>query len=106
MRFVAIWKFVVRPDKLEAFERAYGQAGPWTELFQRSEGFISTHLIRESESARTYLTIDTWISAATYARFRAEFASEYARLDASCAGMTEHEERIAEGTCSGNPTEA
>jgi heme-degrading monooxygenase HmoA len=89
-----IWEFIALPDKMEEFERHYSASGPWAELFRRSAGFRSTQLLRDSDNARRFLTIDRWESVASYRAMRERFAKEYDDLDRAYEAFTETERSI------------
>jgi heme-degrading monooxygenase HmoA len=88
---VRVWRFRVRPGCERDFEDTYGADGAWVQLFRAAAGFVGTELLRADDEPRTYLTIDRWISADAYQRFRAECAVDYAALDARCEAWTESE---------------
>ena len=94
---VAVWRYRVRPEKTEAFLRAYGADGVWIELFKRGAGYISTELLRDALDPALFVTIDRWESRIAYDTFRKEFAEEYLALDSLCAAYTEDEELLLEG---------
>jgi hypothetical protein len=89
-----VWAFVARTDRVEAFERAYANSGPWAQLFPKSGGFYGTTLLPDSEDACRHLTIDRWQSAAAPRQMRQQFATEYEMLDRECEAFTEDERRI------------
>jgi len=63
----------------EAFERAYGTHGEWSEFFRQSRGYIGTELLRDVELPGRYLVIDRWESADAYNAFAADQRDEYMR---------------------------
>ncbi len=97
MPYVAIWRYVVRPERTGEFCLAYGSDGIWCRLFRRADGYVSTQLVRDAAEPDAFLTIDTWSSREAYAAFRARFAAEYEATDRLCGELTLREERIAEG---------
>lgn len=92
-RFVRIWRFRVRPDKIGEFLDAYGPAGAWAQLFRRARGFRGTELY-QSTDASLYVTIDRWDDAADWQAFLDRWREEYASLDRACEGLTESEEDL------------
>ena len=38
LMFIAIWKYVVDPQFLKAFEKLYGPSGAWVQLFKTGDG--------------------------------------------------------------------
>lgn len=93
---VVIWAFRVRPDRVAAFERAYGPAGAWVQLFETDPDYHGTELLRDLTAPDRYLTIDRWRSGTAPAAFREREAVRYAALDAECASLTVHEELVGE----------
>ncbi len=89
-----IWEFVVRMEKVKEFERHYAVTGPWADLFCKSAGYRGTILLRDTENARRYLTIDRWDTAAAQRAMRERFAAQYDELDRACEGFTKSERRI------------
>lgn len=94
MNCTVIWEFAVEDSNREAFERAYGPAGPWAQLFAEHDGFIETRLLRAKESAGTYQTIDRWTSREAYAEFKREFASRYDDVDEEVGNLSRRETYI------------
>ncbi|HEX6614059.1 MAG TPA: antibiotic biosynthesis monooxygenase [Rhodanobacteraceae bacterium] len=76
-----VWRFRVKPEAIEAFERAYGPRGDWAQLFAQAEGFAGTELLKLESQAGLYLTIDRWDSTEQFERAKANMATEYAELD-------------------------
>ncbi|HEY0701966.1 MAG TPA: antibiotic biosynthesis monooxygenase, partial [Candidatus Acidoferrales bacterium] len=92
--FLVVWEFVVRSEKIAAFENLYGPVGSWATLFRKCSGFVSTSLLRDSENLQHYLTIDRWDSPAHHAGMHQQFAAEYAALDQACEKLTESEKLV------------
>ena len=91
-----VWEFRVRPGREEEFERRCGAHGDWVRLFQQSEGFVGTVLLRDRATPRRYLVTDTWRDAAAHRAFKAIHADAYAALDLDCAALTEDERCLGE----------
>lgn len=91
-----VWSYDVKPEQAKSFERVYGPAGDWAQLFERAPGFVGTELRRESDRADHYITIDRWLTRADYQRFKDAFRTEYERLDARCGRMTESERKVGD----------
>lgn len=98
MSYIVIWEFQVRPGKEAEFERVYGPAGAWAQLFRRGEGYLRTELLRDREVWGRYLVLDYWDSAAHYDAFRAAHAADYSELDQRCEALTLRETRIGNFT--------
>ena len=92
--YTILWEFRVPPERCARFEAAYGADGPWAQLFARSDGFVGVELLRGTESAGRYLTVDRWRSRAHFAAFKNAFAKEYAALDQELEGLADSETRI------------
>ena len=92
--FVILWRFVVRPEVVDVFLQHYSDTGSWAQLFRRSPLFLGTDLIRSSDDATTFVTIDRWHSREAFEDFQREHGAEYARLDGLCEGLTLREELL------------
>ena len=98
--YVIVWKFQVAAEHEAAFENAYGPGGDWARLFERSNDFQGTELLRavvedeedaeeddveedveEAQSSRDYFTIDRWKSCDAYIAFNDRYAREYEEMD-------------------------
>ena len=88
---VTIWEFRVKRGREAEFERAYGPTGEWARFFERAEGYLGTELLRDAKNRQRYVTIDRWISQATYEAFRRRWAGEYDAIDERCEALTEYE---------------
>lgn len=87
-----LWSYDVRPEALQAFERAYRPDGAWAALFRRSAGYLGTELLRGPGGA--FLTVDRWRSQADFHAFMAEHGAEYEALDRATEGWTSEERRL------------
>lgn len=94
--YVYVWEFQVAGAQRAAFERIYGADGDWVALFRRGEGYLGTSLLRDREVPGRYLTVDRWRDEAAYRAFRADFETDYRRLDAVCEGLTIAERPLGE----------
>jgi heme-degrading monooxygenase HmoA len=92
--YVVIWEFEVRPERAAEFRFIYSPEGEWARLFRQSDGYRSTELLRSSENAHCFLTIDRWASPQDYANFQQNFREQYLALDLRCEGLTLSERRI------------
>jgi heme-degrading monooxygenase HmoA/ketosteroid isomerase-like protein len=94
--YVILWEFTVRPENVDAFIAAYKSDGAWTQLFMRADGFVATELLRskDTEDGAQFLTIDRWQTADHFARFQAQFATQYRTLDTQCEGLTLKESKL------------
>jgi heme-degrading monooxygenase HmoA len=86
-----LWRFLVRADAVDAFERAYGPRGEWAQLFARAYGYAGTELLRLDAEPATYPTIDRWLSAADHDAARTALAEDHAALDRRREAYTSEE---------------
>jgi len=101
MAYCEIWQFDVPPEQRSEFESAYESGGDWAVLFAKADGFVGIELLRSTEVAGRYCTIDRWESAEAFRSFKATFAGEYADLDATLEHIAGTETRIGAFTTSG-----
>lgn len=94
MAFVVVWEFRVRPARVDEFITLYNAEGEWAKLFARGDGFLGSHLMRDESAATRFVTIDRWRDATCYEAFQWRHQQDYAALDARCAPLIEHEERL------------
>jgi len=92
--YTILWEFRVPPERCAAFEQAYGPTGPWGQLFARAEGFVGLDLLRCTEQAGRYVTVDRWRSRRDFEAFKDTFLAEYQALDRQLEGLAETETRI------------
>ena len=92
--YTILWEFRVPPDRRPAYEAAYGPDGPWAQLFGKAAGFSGVELLRCTEQAGRYVTIDRWCSRADFEAFKRDFGADYAALDRALEGMAGSETRI------------
>jgi hypothetical protein len=83
-----LWEFNVSPALVADFERHYGSAGTWAQLFSRSPDYIGTLLLKDNTVSGRYLTIDRWRNEEAYLLFRSVYATQYAELDNECEQLT------------------
>lgn len=92
--YIVIWEYQVKIEHVKKFEEIYATNGAWAELFRKSEGYLGTQLIRDTNHAYRYLTIDRWVSPQDYESFLSQWKTEYSNLDAECEGLTEQETQL------------
>jgi heme-degrading monooxygenase HmoA len=85
---VRVWEYEVVPGREAEFERLYGSAGAWAQLFARSAGHVRTELYRGVEQPARYLTVDRFSDTDSWQRFLSEHGADYAELDSRCAHLT------------------
>jgi quinol monooxygenase YgiN len=89
-----IWEYLVDPEKVAEFERAYGPAGTWVELFRRAEGYIRSELHRDRTNPLRFVSIDYWQTPSDWESFRSQFSAEFEALDDRCETLTTQEREI------------
>lgn len=94
MSCAIVWEFVVPAASRARFEAAYGPDGDWALLFRHAADFLGTELLRDHERDGVYLTIDRWVSAEAFDRFKHDFGADYQRLDAALEGLASCETRV------------
>ena len=89
--YLIVWEYQVKSEYLPDFENIYAIDGAWAKLFNKSDGYLETELLRDETNTHRFLTIDRWISADAYNKFKIDWQTEYESLDAQCEDMTEQE---------------
>ena len=89
--YTYIWEYYVKDDFIEEFEKIYGAAGAWAQLFRDDKGYIRTELQRDIDNEKRYLTVDYWISKSAYVSFKKQFSEKFEELDKVCEFLTERE---------------
>jgi len=92
--YTILWEFRVPPDRRDAYETAYGPHGPWARLFAKAAGFIGVELLRCTEQAGRYVTIDRWRSLEDFQAFQRLHGEAYRALDARLEGVAGEEEFV------------
>ena len=85
---VRVWEYEVVAARAAEFERLYGSAGAWAQLFARSAGHLSTELYRGVDRPARYLTVDRFSDTDSWHQFLHEHGDDYAELDSRCAQLT------------------
>ena len=89
--YVIIWEYQIKAERAAEFERIYGEAGAWVELFKKGRGYLGTELLRDSDHFDRYMTIDRWASLADYKSFLLHWKNQYETLDSYCKDLIERE---------------
>ncbi len=92
--FLVLWEFEVKPGYEKRFETVYGPEGGWASLFRRDPHHAGTHLFRDTEKPRVYLTADYWLSRKSYEEFLQTRSIEYKELDAIAEELTTNERHL------------
>lgn len=98
--YVILWQFKAKPSLKKKFEMSYASNGPWTDLFQKSAGYLGTELLQQPDQGSTYLTIDSWNTKQEYQQFMMAYKTHYERLDTRLEELTESEAFLGEYTSS------
>ena len=80
MTYVRIFEYVAAASTVETFVRVYGSDGDWARLFAQSDGFRGTELLRSTVDPLRFVTIDRFVDAAAWERFREQHATAYEAL--------------------------
>lgn len=94
MAFVVVWDFRVRKERVTEFEKIYSAEGDWVRLFERGDGFLGSHLMRDESSPVRFMAIDRWRDSTAYEAFHWRFQKEYDALNQRCAGLLDQEIRV------------
>lgn len=89
--YLVVWEFRVQPGLERRFEEVYGSEGTWAKFFRRSERYLGTELLRDTNQPRRYVTLDFWTTRTAYENFRRRNLPEYEAIDKQCEQMTERE---------------
>lgn len=92
--FIVVWEFTVKPDRIEDFESFYRPDGPWTALFHKYPGFVSTTLMKDLRNPRRYVVADRWTSQKLYDEFKKIAAGPYDDLTTRGHRMIDKETEI------------
>jgi hypothetical protein len=92
--YIVIWQYSVNPQHLQSFIDYYHAAGEWVKFFQPSPQYFGTEFYALAESDYTFITIDKWMTQASYEQFLAEHKEAYQQLDKQCEGFTVEETLI------------
>ena len=97
---VRVWEYEVPEMSRAEFERTYGAAGDWAQLFSSSDGFRGTELFASLSDPGRYLTIDRFTDVGAWRALLTEHRDAYASLDAATKGLTTDECELAGGEVS------
>ena len=91
---VRVWKFLPPEDREAAFATAYSASGPWAELFRQSPGYRGTSLLKPTEKAGWWMTVDRWETLSDFEAFNREHGEKYRALDLELEGVAGVEEFV------------
>jgi heme-degrading monooxygenase HmoA len=91
---VRVWEYVVPEESRADFERTYGAAGDWAQLFSSSDGFRGTELFVSLDDPGRYLTVDRFTDEEAWLEFLAEHGDTYRRMDAATESLTTEEHEL------------
>lgn len=89
-----IWEFQVDSAHIAEFEKNYNAQGAWTILFNQSENYHGTTLLKANNIFCRYLTIDQWDNSVAFEDFKAKHLQAYNDLDLACEKLTLSEKKI------------
>lgn len=92
--FLVLWEYEVKPGSEKQFEKLYGPAGDWAQLFRTDSHYRETRLLHDPLRSNIYLTLDFWTSRDSYETFMATHKSEYQAIDSLGEDLTLHERRL------------
>ena len=98
---VRVWEYDVPETSRAEFERMYGAAGDWVQLFSSSDGFRGTELFVSLSDPGRYLTVDHFTEEGAWCAFLTGHGDAYARLDAATKGLTTDQYELAGGEVGG-----
>ena len=94
---VRVWEYDVPETSRAEFERRYGAAGDWAQLFSSCDCFRGTELFASLSDPGRYLTVDRFTDEGAWRAFLTEHRDAYAGLDAATKGPTTDECELAGG---------
>jgi len=92
--FAYVWSYEVRYGSEVDFEKLYGPAGGWAQLFRKSPNYLGTDLLRDRKKKYRYLTVDRWDSEQAHRTFVSEHREEFDELDRQGEALTKNESLI------------
>jgi hypothetical protein len=92
--FLVLWEYEVKPGCEKPFEKLYGPAGAWAELFRTDSHYRETRLLRDPFRSNVYFTLDFWMTRHSYEAFLAAHKSEYHAIDVLAEKLTNSERRL------------
>jgi heme-degrading monooxygenase HmoA len=92
--FLVLWEYEVKPGSEKRFEKAYGPAGDWAQLFRTDSHYQETRLLRDPLRLNVYLSLDFWTSRDSYEKFMASHKAEYQSIDSLAESLTLNQRRL------------
>jgi hypothetical protein len=92
--YLIIWKYTVNPTHLQSFIEYYHAAGEWVKFFHQSNHYFGTDFIALDDDENTFVTVDKWMTPASYEQFLEDHKSAYLQLDKHCEGFTIEEKLV------------
>lgn len=89
-----IWEYEVDSSQAKTFEEVYGSRGDWVSLFQQSQNYHGTMLLKDHAKPGRYLTIDRWNNIDDFENFKSKNIDSYNKLDHRCDALTLAEKKI------------
>ncbi len=95
-----IWRYLVKPARVDAFREAYGPGGVWADYFSRSAEYLGTDLYEDLETPGCFVTIDYFADAGARGELVAREADAFAEIDAKWEKATLEEVFIGQFSAS------
>lgn len=92
--YIIIWEYEIHAIYESQFLEYYKPDGMWAKFFRQAENYISTDLLMSEAKARTFITIDKWVSKESYEAFLKTHEAKYLELDSICERLTSSEKQI------------
>jgi hypothetical protein len=92
--FLILYEYEVKSGCERRFEKVYGPAGDWAQLFRTCSHYRETRLLQDPLRQNVYVTLDFWTSRKSYEEFLAAHKAEYGAIDSLGESLTVNERRI------------
>ena len=92
--YTIIWKYKIKAEFEDIFEKEYGTNGAWYNLFEESEDYRGSILYKSQEEVNSYFLMDTWTTKESYEAFKKSCDEIYRKLSSQFEYLYETEEKI------------
>jgi hypothetical protein len=92
--YIIIWKYRIKPEAVQLFEKEYGSEGAWVNLFTQSNHYGGSVLYKSDEEKNSYLLIDYWDSKEEYETFKEKYRAMYDSLGTKFESLYVEEKKI------------
>ena len=79
-QFITTWKYKVKSEKRNEFEKLYEKDDNWVKLFRNIRINIKTELIKDLNNNDIYITLDYWKSKEAYYKFKDATKQEFSKI--------------------------